>query len=86
MEKCSLCVQRIQEGKLEAKKGRALQEGDIKTACQQSCPANAIMFGDLNDPKSSVAKFLKNPRNYKLLEELNVRPRVSYLTKVRNAE
>ncbi|MBI2518888.1 MAG: 4Fe-4S dicluster domain-containing protein [Bdellovibrio sp.] len=87
MEKCSLCVHRIQEGKLEAKKqGRGLQEDDIKTACQQSCPANAIMFGDLNDPNSSVAKFVKNPRNYKLLEELNVRPRVSYLTKVRNTE
>lgn len=87
MEKCSMCVQRIQEGKLKAKvDGRDLQEDDIKTACQQSCPAGAIYFGDMNDPNTSISKFLNDPRNYKLLEELNVKPRVSYLTKIRNKD
>ncbi|RLA67702.1 MAG: molybdopterin oxidoreductase, partial [Epsilonproteobacteria bacterium] len=85
MEKCSMCIQRIQEGKLQAKiDGRALKDGEIKMACQQSCPGDAIVFGDINDPKSQVSKLLKNARNYRLLEELNVRPRVNYLTKVRN--
>lgn len=87
MEKCSLCVQRIQEGKLKTKvEGRDLVDDDIKTACQQSCPAGAIYFGDMNDPNSSISKFLKSPRNYKLLDELNVQPRVSYLTKIRNKD
>jgi Fe-S-cluster-containing dehydrogenase component/anaerobic selenocysteine-containing dehydrogenase len=85
MEKCTMCIQRIQEGKLEAKKvGEGLKDGAIKTACQQSCPADAIVFGDKNDPNSKIAKYLENERNYTVLEELNVQPRVSYLTKVRN--
>lgn len=86
MEKCSLCVQRIQEGKLAAKlEGRELREGDIKTACQQSCPSEAIVFGDLNDPKSRIAKLLeKEGRDYQVLSELNVRPNVNYLAKIRN--
>jgi molybdopterin-containing oxidoreductase family iron-sulfur binding subunit len=86
MEKCSLCVQRIQEGKLKARlDGKDVMTADIKTACQQSCPADAITFGDLNDPKSPVAKRLKdNPRRYRVLAELNVRPSVNYLMKVRN--
>jgi len=85
MEKCSMCIQRIQEGKLQAKiDGRPLKDGEIKMACQQSCPGDAIVFGDINDPKSQISKLLQNARNYRLLEELNVRPRVNYLTKVRN--
>jgi molybdopterin-containing oxidoreductase family iron-sulfur binding subunit len=85
MEKCSMCVQRIQEGKLQAKKERrALKDGDIKLACQQSCPGDGIVFGDMNDPKSKISKFLGDERNYTVLEELNVRPRISYLTKIRN--
>lgn len=85
MEKCSMCIQRIQEGRLEAKKrGQKLEDGAIKLACQQSCPGDAIVFGNLNDPNSDISKLLKNARNYKILEELNVQPRVSYLTKVRN--
>lgn len=85
MEKCSMCVQRIQESKLTAKKDkRPLQDGEIKTACEQSCPGDAIVFGNLNDPKSRISKLLNNARKYRLLEELNVEPRVSFLTKVRN--
>lgn len=88
MEKCSMCVQRIQGGKLDAKKAeRKLIDGEIKTACQQSCPTNAIFFGDLNDEESAVTKLRKeDERNYFILEELGVKPTVSYLTKVRNCE
>jgi molybdopterin-containing oxidoreductase family iron-sulfur binding subunit len=85
MEKCTFCVQRIQGAKLDAKKdGRALVDGDIKTACQQSCPAGAIVFGDLNDENSEVAKLYKNERKYHALEEIHVLPSIGYLTKVRN--
>ena len=85
MEKCSMCVQRIQEGKLEAKRQRReLKDGDIKLACQQSCPGEGIVFGDMNDPNSKISKMLGDERNYTVLEELNVQPRVSYLTKIRN--
>lgn len=85
MEKCSMCIQRIQEGKLQAKKeGRPLKDGEVKLACQQSCPADAIVFGDINDPESEISKKLKDPRYYRVLEELGVAPRVGYLTKVRN--
>lgn len=85
MEKCSLCIQRIQEGKLQAKKeGRPLKDGEIKLACQQSCPADAIVFGDINDPESEISRKLKDPRYYRVLEELGVAPRLGYLTKVRN--
>jgi len=85
MEKCSMCIQRIQEGKLEAKKnGLPLKDGDIKLACEQSCPTQAITFGDLNDPQSRAAKLHRNGRFYHVLEELNVKPNVGYLTKVRN--
>lgn len=87
MEKCSFCVQRIQAGKLEAKKeGRPLRDGEIKTACQQACPTSAIVFGDLNDPESTVSKRAAEPRGYYALSELNVRPSVRYLVKVRNQE
>ncbi|MEO6903187.1 MAG: TAT-variant-translocated molybdopterin oxidoreductase [Bacteroidia bacterium] len=88
MEKCSMCVQRIQEGKLDAKKSeKPLVDGRIKTACQQSCPTNAIFFGDLNDDNSAISKLRKDDeRNYFILEELGIKPTVSYLTKVRNCE
>jgi len=85
MEKCSMCVQRIQEGKAQAKlEGHKLRDGDVKTACQQSCPANAIVFGDLNDPQSQVAKLAKDERSYKVLTELNIESSIRYMTKVRN--
>lgn len=87
MEKCSMCIQRIQDGKLQAKKeGRSLKDGEVKLACQQSCPADAIVFGDINDPESEISKKLKDPRYYRVLEELGVAPRVGYLTKVRNKQ
>ncbi len=85
VEKCSMCVQRIQEKKQEAKlAGRMIEDGEIKTACQSSCPGNAIVFGDLNNPKSKISKMFKDERNYHLLEELHTLPSVGYLTKVRN--
>lgn len=87
MEKCSLCIQRIQEAKLIAKQdGRDLKDGEIKLACQQSCPSDAIVFGDLSDPKSKISKVINDPRNFTVLEELNVKPRLSYLTKIRNKD
>jgi len=85
MEKCSYCVQRIQEAKIAARRDdRKLRDGDIKTACQQACPAGAIVFGDLNDPTSRAAKASKLDRNYKLLPEIGTQPRTSYLAKIRN--
>jgi Fe-S-cluster-containing dehydrogenase component/anaerobic selenocysteine-containing dehydrogenase len=86
MEKCSLCVQRIQAEKLSAKQeGRALEDGRIKTACQQACPASAIVFGDLNDPNSEVARLRRSRRHYQVLDELGTRPSVGYLMRVKNA-
>lgn len=85
MEKCTLCVQRIQEGKLNAKKsGHPLEDGKIKTACQAVCPSNAIVFGDKNNPESELSKLLASKRNYQVLEEVKTLPNVSYLTKIRN--
>ncbi len=85
MEKCSMCIQRIQAGKLEAKiDKRAMVDGDVKMACQQTCPANAIIFGDANDPNSEISIALKNERTFYVLEELNVQPGVGYMTKVTN--
>lgn len=87
MEKCSMCQQRLQAGKLAAKKeGKPLEDGAIRTACQQACPTNAITFGDVNDPESKVSKLREDERNYFLLEELGIKPTVSYLVKVRNQE
>jgi Fe-S-cluster-containing dehydrogenase component len=85
MEKCSYCVQRIQESKIAAKRdARRLRDGDIRSACQQACPTGAITFGDLNDPTSRVAKLSKLDRQYKLLPEVGTQPRTSYLAKIRN--
>jgi molybdopterin-containing oxidoreductase family iron-sulfur binding subunit len=85
MEKCTFCVQRIQEAKIGARaRGELLHDGNIKTACQQSCPAGAIYFGDLSDPDSQVSRLLDDPRRYRVLAELNVQPSVSYLGIVRN--
>jgi Fe-S-cluster-containing dehydrogenase component len=85
MEKCSFCVQRIQSGKLRAKKeGRKIKDGEIQTACQSACPTNAILFGDLNDAETEVAKYSKDERGYHMLEEVGIQPNIWYMTKVRN--
>jgi Fe-S-cluster-containing dehydrogenase component len=87
MEKCSLCVQRIHSVKNAAvKRGSPVQDGEIKTACQQVCPTDAIVFGDLNDSKSQVAQHMRGERTYRVLEDLGTRPNVAYLKKVRNGQ
>jgi molybdopterin-containing oxidoreductase family iron-sulfur binding subunit len=85
MEKCSLCIQRIQVGKLAAsEEKRRIVDGDIQTACQQACPAQAIVFGDLKDPESRVSQLRRGPRYYHVLDELGTLPNVGYLSKIRN--
>jgi molybdopterin-containing oxidoreductase family iron-sulfur binding subunit len=87
MEKCTMCVTRIRDGKERAKAlGVPVKDGDIQTACMQTCPTNAIVFGDLNDPASRAAKLTKNERGFHVLEELNTAPAITYQTKVRNRE
>lgn len=87
VEKCSFCVQRIQEKKLTAKlESRSISDGEITPACAQTCPGDAIVFGDLNDKNSNVSKLFKNERNYHLLEQLHTLPSVGYLTKIRNTK
>ena len=85
MEKCSYCVQRISRARIDAKnEGREMKDGDVVTACEAACPAQAIVFGDVNDPGSRVAKLKASERNYGLLAELQTRPRTTYLAAVRN--
>jgi molybdopterin-containing oxidoreductase family iron-sulfur binding subunit len=87
MEKCTFCIQRIRFAKEEAKKeGRKVRDGEFQTACQQTCPTEAIVFGDLNDPESKVSKLARQERGYHVLEILNTRPSITYLTKIRNRE
>ncbi len=98
MEKCTFCVQRIQAGKLEARKdGRRPEDGEINTACASSCPSEALVFGDMKDPNSRISQLLKierkdkmatakEPRAFHALEELRVMPNVWYLTKIRNKD
>lgn len=85
MEKCTYCIQRINRGKRDARnEGREVRDGEIVTACQEACPTQAISFGNINDKGSAVAGNKSSNRNYDLLGELNVRPRTSYLAKLRN--
>ncbi len=85
MEKCTYCVQRITQHRIDAEREeRKIQDGELQTACQQSCPANAIIFGNLNDPDSQVSKLKAQARNYSLLADLNTRPRTTYLAEVGN--
>ena len=91
MEKCNYCVQRINAARIQAKREevisgqpRPIRDGEILTACQAVCPTEAIVFGNINDPESRVAKLKSSPRNYAMLAELNTRPRTTYLAAVKN--
>jgi len=84
MEKCTFCVQRTRRAKIDARaEGRGILEGEVTTACQDACPSNAIIFGDLKDPDSQVARLAKDPRGYGVLSELNTYPNITYLARVR---
>jgi molybdopterin-containing oxidoreductase family iron-sulfur binding subunit len=85
MEKCTYCLQRIQRAKIRAKnERRPVRDGEFTTACAQVCPTGAIVFGDLNDPESQVAKLHEHNRAYALLTEINTRPRTLHMARVRN--
>jgi molybdopterin-containing oxidoreductase family iron-sulfur binding subunit len=85
MEKCTYCVQRVREAEIRAiNENREVRDGEIRTACQQACPTQAIIFGDINQKDSLVAKLKSDKLNYSLLAELNTRPRTTYLAELRN--
>jgi MoCo/4Fe-4S cofactor protein with predicted Tat translocation signal len=85
MEKCTYCIQRITQHRIDSEReDRKIQDGELQTACQQSCPADAITFGNINDPSSRVSKLKAIARNYSLLADLNTRPRTTYLAEIRN--
>src|SRR5260370_15550795 len=85
MEKCSYCVQRITAAKIEAdKENRGIRDGEIRTACQQACPAEAITFGNINDKGSRAAKLRSDERTYQVLADQNTRPRTTYVAAVLN--
>jgi molybdopterin-containing oxidoreductase family iron-sulfur binding subunit len=85
MEKCTFCVQRIRNAEQVAKReGRGLRDHDVVTACESSCPANAIVFGDLNNPNSDVAKLSRSNRGFRVLEELGTKPAITYLAQLKN--
>lgn len=87
MEKCTFCIQRIQYGKLQAKlENRKVRDGEIRTACQQTCPTGAIVFGDLKDPNSEINRLFRNERSYHMLDEINTQPSIAYMTKIRNTD
>jgi len=85
MEKCTFCVQRIREAEIQAGiEGRPLRGDEVKTACQQACPTNAIVFGSLTEPDSEMMRRRSEPRAYSVLAELDTSPRIRYLARVRN--
>jgi molybdopterin-containing oxidoreductase family iron-sulfur binding subunit len=85
MEKCTYCLQRIEAAKIEAdKENRIVRDGDIVTACQQACPTDAILFGNINDPNSRVSQRKQSPRSYAVIGQIGFRPRTSYIAEVLN--
>ena len=85
MEKCSYCVQRINEARIDAiREDRRITDGEVISACQQACPTQAIIFGDTNDANAAVSKLKADPRTYNVLPELNTKPRTTYMARLRN--
>ena len=85
MEKCTFCLQRVNQAKITSKKNnQPLKDGDVVSACQQTCPTDAIVFGDITDPNSEVSQMKQQNRDYALLGVLNTKPRITYQAKLRN--